>query len=415
MAATESVNRRGSVFVTQIQRAGQIGPVAQWITAAGWAGGARRRHGDAWVATPDGVLTPDEALLRASQPARSSTGAARRRRVPEPVITAAKDARRIPRNRRFADQLLAEPWDPTGIRSVFQFHGLLFDAGLQLARRVGAPSVLVVDSCQVEEARAWGVHRPGWSGIAERAGERPQFVHADLVVCVSEEVAESVRRRGWRRDGVVVVPNGVDTERFTPGPGDPGLRARLGLDDAFVVGWAGSFRSFHGLDTLLEAAAVAGRDIDDLHLLLVGDGLARPALEARARELGVRAVFTGTVPFADIPDYMRAMDVATVLADPAQPFHYSPVKLREYQACGRAVVASAVGEMQRELRDGETAAMVDPGDATALADTFVRLARDPALVDRLGTAARADVVATASWEIRFAEVEQMLGLRQFSS
>jgi len=54
--------------------------------------------------------------------------------------------------------------------------------------------------------------------------------------------------------------------------------------------------------------------------------------------------------------------------------------------------------------------MVDAGDATALADTFVRLARDPALVDRLGTAARADVVATASWEIRVAEVEQMLGL-----
>ena len=173
-----------------------------------------------------------------------------------------------------------------------------------------------------------------------------------------------MRRRGWRRDGVVVVPNGVDTDRFTPGPADPRLRARLGLDGAFVVGWAGSFRSFHGLDTLLEAAAIAGRDIDDLHLLLVGDGLARPRSRPALAELGVRAVFTGTVPFTDIPDYMRAMDVATVLADPAQPFHYSPVKLREYQACGRAVVASAVGEMQRELRDGETAAMVDAGDAT---------------------------------------------------
>ena len=111
---------------------------------------------------------------------------------------------------------------------------------------------------------------------------------------------------------------------------------------------------------------------------------------------------------------MRAMDVATVLADPRQPFHYSPVKLREYQACGRAVVATAVGEMARELRDGETAVLVEPGDVSALAAAFATLARDPALRDRLGTAARTEVVATASWARRFDTVDEMLGLTSFA-
>ena len=117
------------------------------------------------------------------------------------------------------------------------------------------------------------------------------------MVCVSDEVRDAVRRHTGRFERVVTIPNGVDTELFSPGPADPGLRAELGLEGRFVVGWIGSFRRFHGIDVLIEAAARARRDVPELALLLVGDGLGRPALEVHARKLGVPAVLPGTVAY----------------------------------------------------------------------------------------------------------------------
>ena len=400
---------QGAVFVNQVGRAAYIGPIASWITMSGWATAAEARYGHAWMVTPQGVLTPDEALAVASRSTRSAGSVPSwRRRIPEAIPTAVNDLRRIRDNRRFRRRLDPAPWRSTAVRFVMQLHQLGCDAGIRLAEALSVPSVLLVDACQVEEARSWGVRRRGWATAAEYLGERPQLRRADLVVCISDEVAASVACCAHRTEGVVVVPNGVDTTRFAPGPGDPALRARLGLDDRFVLGWTGSFRSFHGLDVMVEAAALARREIPELSLLLVGDGLERPAVEQRAAELGVPAAFTGTVAYDEMPEYLRLMDVAVALAPGGAGFHYSPVKLREYQACGRPVVAAAAGEMGRALNDGDDAMLVPPGDAAALAAAIVALARDPDTAARLARSGRDAVVASGSWASRLDTLERHL-------
>jgi glycosyltransferase involved in cell wall biosynthesis len=293
---------------------------------------------------------------------------------------------------------------------VFQLHGLFWDAGLRLARAIGRPSVLVVDACQVEEARTWGIRRRGYGGVAERYGEAPQLGAADLVVCVSDEVADQVRRVVGRTDGVVVVPNGVDTHLFAPGAPDPGLRASLGIGEgSFVVGWTGSFRSFHGIDALIEAVARLRERLPNAVLLLVGDGLGRPAVETRARDLGVKAVFTGTVPYPSVPSFLRAMDVTVALA-PSRSFHYSPVKIREYQACERPVIAAAAGEMARDFAD--TALLVEPGDVGSLADALALVHDDPVDAGTRARAGRDSVVEHGSWIARLREVERALGIEE---
>jgi glycosyltransferase involved in cell wall biosynthesis len=408
---SESSGRaQGAVFVNQVSRTGVIGPIASWITLAGWAGAAEARYGQAWMVTPEGVLTPGEALGLASRSTRSGSSVpAWRRRIPEAIPTAVKDLRRIRENRSFRRHLDVAPWLSTSVRFVMQLHELGCDGGIRLADALSVPSVLLVDACQVEEARSWGVRRPGWTTVAEYLGERPQLRRADVVVCVSAEVAASVARCAGRTEGVVVVPNGVDTARFAPGPADPELSARLGLDDRFVIGWSGSFRAFHALDVLVEAAELARRVTPNLSLLLVGDGLERPAVERRAAELGVPGAFPGTVGYDQMPEYLRLMDVAVVLAPGRGSFHYSPVKLREYQACGRPIVAAASGEMGRSLHDSDDALLVPAGDSAALADAIVRLARDPAAAARLGNRARDTVVASGSWASRLELLEQNLG------
>ena len=402
----------GAIFVNQLGRGGQIGPIASWVTIGSWAAAAEQRYGNAWMATTDGVLAPDEAIARASRPVRSSNAVPSwRRHVPEPAITLLKDMRRIGENRRFRESVSTPPWTGTSIRFVMALHGLFFDTGLRWADSLGVPSVLVVDACQVEEARSWGVKRPGWTRAAERFGERPQLRRADVVVCVSEEVAASVRRVADRSSDVVVIPNGVDTARFHPEAPDPALRAKLGLDGRFVVGWSGSFRTFHGLDTLLDAAARARRDVADLALLLVGDGLGRPAVEQRAAELGVPLVLPGTVEYHEMPEYLRLMDAAVALAPASGRFHYSPVKLREYQACGVPVIAAAVGEMARGLDHERDVLLVPPGDSDALAEAIRRSARDEAGSRERATRARRLVVRTGSWAARLDALEASLPQR----
>jgi glycosyltransferase involved in cell wall biosynthesis len=377
---------------------------------ASWAAAAQRRHGAASVLTVEGTLSPQAALTAAATPRAPAAGGPSsgswRRRIPEPLTTLAKDLRRIEENRRFTHQIDVDRWRELEVPYVLSLHGLFWDAGLRLARGLAVPSVLVVDATQVEEARSWGIRRWGHGALAERFGERPQLSIADVVVCVSDEVAAQVERLAGNRE-LLVVPNGVDPQRFHPGPGDAGLRADLGLEGAFVIGWTGSFRTFHGLEVLIDAVARLRSDVPEAVLLLVGDGQGLDAIRELARTRGVRAVFTGTVSFDAMPEHLRLMDVAVALA-PGARFHYSPVKLREYQAAGVPVVAAAAGEMARDL--GETATLVTPGDAAALADAVRALYRDPARRAGLGAMGRTAVLESGTWDHRLAQVERELGI-----
>ena len=117
-----------------------------------------------------------------------------------------------------------------------------------------------------------------------------------------------------------------------------------------------------------------------------------------------RVVFAGAVAARAVPDYLNAMDVAVVSARSQGGFHYSPLKLREYLACGRAVLAPRVGEIPRFLDDGVHALLYEPGDADDLAAKLRQLHDDPALRARLGAAGRELVIATATWDTRLAEL-----------
>jgi len=402
---------RAAVFVMPSQSAGQIGPVAVWITAAGWASAAGRLWGSSWILTPEGVLTPDEAVAMATRPsARLPDGPGWRRLVPQVVRLGAKDVRQVARARRFRDLAARGPWDGSDLAFVWQRHDLFHTAGFRLAREHGKPLVLFVDAPLVWEARKWGVRRPGWGRLVELAGETPQFRSADLVACVSDEVAEEVGRRGVPADRIVVTPCGVDADAFSPNVSGEAVRGRLGLEGRFVVGWVGSFRRFHGVDIALRAAALLRERVPDLALLLVGDGFERSAMERLAGELALRnVVFTGTVAYPEVAEYIAAMDVALVLDRGDQGFHYSPLKLKEYMACGRSVVGPRVGELARHLIDGRDGLLVRPGDPAGLADAVERLSADPSLRLSLGATAREKALLGWTWDRQLATVLERLG------
>ena len=205
---------------------------------------------------------------------------------------------------------------------------------------------------------------------------------------------------------VHVVPNGVDESLFDPATATPAqVRETYRLQGRFVVGWVGVLRNWHGLELLLEAV----RDIPEALVLVVGDGPDRAAVEglAAATGLSTRLVVTGRVPHARMPDYIAAMDVAVVADD--RTGVASPMKLLEYMAMGRAVVAPALDNIRDLVTDGESGLLFAPGDASALRARLRELLNEPSLRTALGSAARESILTSRTWRAVAGEVLAQAG------
>ena len=402
----------GVLFLNPNRAGGQTAPVASWISVASWAAAARRLWGQSWVVTPEGILEPEEIMRRASDPValKGPPGpASLRRRVPTTVKTGLKDARKALEARQFREAGLEGPWRSEEVRFVWQRHDLFHDAGVSAAKALQRPLVVFTPALIVQEAAGWGVKRPGWQGILERTAEAPLLKAADVVACGSVEIAEQVGRLGVPEARLLVTPNGVDPEMFSPERQGGEVRRRLGLEGRFVIGWVGSFRKFHGLDMALEAMKRIESEIPEATLLLVGDGLERSHIEETVRALDLKnVVMTGTVGYLEIPEHVAAMDVAVITDRGTGSFHYSPLKLREYMAAGKAVIAPRIGEMARWLADGEDAVLVESGDTAGLAAAIVDLHERPDLRARLGDGARRKILEQATWDIQLLRIDAAL-------
>ena len=203
-----------------------------------------------------------------------------------------------------------------------------------------------------------------------RALESFALKRADHITTICEGLRGDILSRGIPADRITVIPNAVDATSFRFGvEADPALRQRLGLDGATVLGFAGSFYGYEGLDLLLEAARRLLPKHPKLRVLLVGGGPQETALKAQAESTGLRerVIFTGRVPHAEVQRYYELIDV---LAYPRLPIRLTelvtPLKPLEAMAQGRIFVASDVGGHRELIRHGETGFLFPAGSAVAL-------------------------------------------------
>ncbi len=311
---------------------------------------------------------------------------------------------------------------------------------IRAGRRLGIPVVYEIRAFWEDAAADHGTYREGGlkyrlvRGLETRACRR---AHAVITIC--RGLRDDLVGRGIPAEKITVVPNAVNPDEFQPTARDPDLARQWGLENAFVVGFLGSFYHYEGLDLLLHALALLTRgdrapggisrpaaeppgfapqppsrpavqpprdsrftihDSRPLKLLLVGGGPQEPNLRALARELGVadRVVFTGRLPHDRMPAMYGLVDV---LAFPRKPMRLTetvtPLKPLEAMAMGKPVIASDVGGHRELIRHGETGLLFPAGSVERLAECILHLARSPELENRLRENGRRWVAAERTW------------------
>lgn len=257
--------------------------------------------------------------------------------------------------------------------------------GAHLANKWGLPLVLEYNGSEVWAARHWG--RPLANEPLARAAEDASLRQADVVVTVSNVLGEELAERGVDPARTVVYPNGVDPHLFDPTQVTAqaaATREALGIaSTAIVVTFLGTFGKWHGTDVL--ARAIHGLATaehtwlarNDVHFLLVGDGLQMPLVrEIVGDSADGRVHLTGLVPQAEAPRFLGASDLVVsphVANEDGSPFFGSPTKLFEYMAMGLPIVASGLDQigdvLQPSVRVSELLNVDEPGAAVALLTT----------------------------------------------
>lgn len=312
-------------------------------------------------------------------------------------------------NYRFLDAALQGLKD---IDVIYERNGL-YNSGLAMAaKRLNLPYVIFFEADQIMELDI--MNKPITGLLRWRANQLLRYnLHAaDCIICVTDAGRRHlVNKWGIPAKKIVVFPNAVHVDRFKPDAGArTQIRSSLGMREEPMVMFVGNFFHWHDVITLLKAFAGALKTCPEARLVLVGDGERRAEMVKHASDLGLEHAvkFTGIVPHAEVPRYIAAADIAVVPYPPMQQEMWlSPLKMFEYMSSGKAVVASAVGQIVDVLRDGENGLLVPPGDVTAMTEALVKLFQDVPLREKLGKQAREDAVHKFSWESYLARLERI--------
>jgi PEP-CTERM/exosortase A-associated glycosyltransferase len=281
-----------------------------------------------------------------------------------------------------------------------------------VGRRLGIPVVYEIRAFWEDAAVDHGTAREGSLRYRlSRALESWVLRHVDAVTTICEGLRGDIIARGIRAEKVTVVPNAVDIEEFsTGGAPDPGLKRRLGLEGAPVLGFIGSFYAYEGLAVLLRALTKLLARGERVRALLVGGGRQEAELKQLVSELGIadHVVFVGRVPHGEVQRYYDLIDV---LVYPRLSMRLTelvtPLKPLEAMAQGRLLVASDVGGHRELIRHGETGTLFKAGDAEALAGAVMDLLREPARWPGLKAAARRYVETERNWKSSVARYEDV--------
>ena len=237
------------------------------------------------------------------------------------------------------------------------------------------------------------------SSLARRLEIRA-YQECDVLVCVTQALKDIIiSAANIPTEKIIVMPNGVDVNFFDPQRYQP---ARV--FDGFTIGFVGGLYHWQRIDLLLEALGDLEKNGLRLHLVIVGDGAVRVDLEKKTRELRLvdQVKFVGQIPRDDVPAYTRGFDIGYSGQVPLSigAMYLSPLKLYEYMAMAKSVIASDLSDAQRLVVEGKTGYLFQPGNKDSLKGKLIEAFENKTRLADMGRQARKEIVNHHSWTSR---------------
>ncbi|MBU7017904.1 MAG: glycosyltransferase family 4 protein [Theionarchaea archaeon] len=264
------------------------------------------------------------------------------------------------------------------------------------------PLIYEVNGLIEEEARmkGEGKFRVLTSSILEKCA----INYAHHLISVTPWIKETLISRRVPDAKVTVIENGADPNLFQPV--DHG-KERLHLDPkTFHVGYVGTLKEWQGLDHVLAALPFILEEMPETKVLIVGGGELMDKLRQSIKDVHSYVTLTGEVSHEEVPLYISACDVCMLLKKPLSS-GYSPLKLYEYLACERPVIASRVKGFECLERE-KAGILVDQNNPQEVAVAAVTLLRDENLRKTMGKNGRAFVLNAHTWEKVAQEVSEVV-------
>jgi len=269
---------------------------------------------------------------------------------------------------------------------IYERYNLFFVSGVWAKKKFGIPFLLEINAPLFEE-------RNKFSALSnKKLARRIQsytWNNSDYVFCVTQVLADSVKKYGVDKEKILVTPNGVNIKNFTLQHDISYYKAKLGLKDKKVLGFVGFVREWHGLERVVEL--LANSSAYNLHFLIVGDGPACNFIMEKAKQNNVekKITITGIVDRQTIKDYIATFDIAL---QPSVVDYASPLKLFEYMILGKAIVAPNQDNITEVVADEYNALLFEPTDSKAFNASIEKLLNDPVLAAKIGENAKNSIV-----------------------
>lgn len=215
------------------------------------------------------------------------------------------------------------------------------------------------------------------------------YKRATHILVNSPAYREYMLGKGVPADKVTYIPYGTDVDMFNPSIDGSSIRKELGLEDKFVVLYAGALGQANDIDTLLRAAERLKQE-EDVSFVLFGDGKERARLESEAKNKNLHnVIFAGTRPKRDMPLIVASADTCLAILQDIPAFRTTyPNKVFDYMAAGRASIIVIDGITRELIESSQGGMFVKPADDAMLAQKILWLARNPEQVKEMGANAR---------------------------
>lgn len=276
---------------------------------------------------------------------------------------------------------------------VYERYALLNWATVSEARRNGVPVILEINYTSYTK-----INRTRSRLLLPLAHlvDRYAFRRADGFMVVSTYLKDHLVSHGVPEDRIVVIPNAADPDAFRPNGNPAESMRRIKEEGNNIVGFVGGFHKWHGVDLLVDTVESVRKEVEKTVYVLIGDGPQKASIQRNVEN----GCAPGSVVFIDrlkhdaVPEYLESFDIAVL---PDSNAFGSPMKILEYMAAGKAVVAPRLGPLLDIIDDGNDGFLFTPGDRDSLSKKLIYLLKNDELRRQAGILARKKIISKHNW------------------